>query len=67
VKLLRTFAAQTEALQRYRGKGQQKVTVSTPAGRQSLGSVSQSDGVFDSFGFEELADIWIAKPASARK
>ena len=27
VKLLRTFAAQTEALQRYRGKGQQKVTV----------------------------------------
>jgi hypothetical protein len=26
-KLLRTFAAQTEALQRYRGKGQQKVTV----------------------------------------
>ena len=27
VKLLRTFAAQAEALQRYRGKGQQKVTV----------------------------------------
>ena len=27
VKLLRTFAAQTEALQRYRAKGQQKVTV----------------------------------------
>jgi hypothetical protein len=27
VKLLRTFAAQVEALQRYRGKGQQKVTV----------------------------------------
>src|ERR1700730_3749149 len=27
VKLLRTFTAQTEALQRYRGKGQQKVTV----------------------------------------
>jgi hypothetical protein len=27
VKLLRTFAAQTEALQRYRGKGHQKVTV----------------------------------------
>ncbi len=27
VKLLRTFAAQTEALQHYRGKGQQKVTV----------------------------------------
>ncbi len=27
VKLLRTFAAQLEALQRYRGKGQQKVTV----------------------------------------
>jgi hypothetical protein len=37
VKLLRTFAAQTEALQRYRGKGQQKVPsstcTSTPAGR----------------------------------
>src|SRR5437868_4442229 len=27
VKLLRTFTAQVEALQRYRGKGQQKVTV----------------------------------------
>ena len=27
VKLLRTFAAQTEALRRYRGKGQQKLTV----------------------------------------
>ena len=27
VKLLRTFALQIEALQRYRGKGQQKVTV----------------------------------------
>jgi hypothetical protein len=27
VKFLRTFAAQTEALQRYRGKGQQKLTV----------------------------------------
>jgi hypothetical protein len=27
VKLLRTYAAQIEALQRYRGKGQQKVTV----------------------------------------
>ena len=27
VKLMRTFTAQLEALQRYRGKGQQKVTV----------------------------------------
>ena len=27
VKLLRTFTAQVEALQRYRGKGHQKVTV----------------------------------------
>ena len=27
VKLLRTFTMQLEALQRYRGKGQQKVTV----------------------------------------
>jgi hypothetical protein len=40
VKLLRTFAAQTEALQRYRGKGQRKLPssmcTSTPAGGQSL-------------------------------
>ena len=27
IKLLRTFTMQIEALQRYRGKGQQKVTV----------------------------------------
>ena len=40
VKLMRTFAAQTEALQRYRGKGQQKIPsstcTSTPAGGPSL-------------------------------
>ncbi len=44
-KLLRTFAAQTEALQRYRGKGQQKVTVEhvhVHTGAQAIvGSVSQ--------------------------
>jgi hypothetical protein len=47
VKLLRTFAAQTEALQRYRGKGQQKVTVDVhvhTGGRAIVGSVSQSGG-----------------------
>jgi hypothetical protein len=46
VKLLRTFAAQTEALQRYRGKGQQKVTVEHvhvhTGGQAIVGSVSQS-------------------------
>jgi hypothetical protein len=48
VKLLRSFAAQTEALQRYRGKGQQKVTVEHvhvhTGGQAIVGSVSQSGG-----------------------
>jgi hypothetical protein len=48
VKLLRTFAAQTEALLRYRGKGQQKVTVEHvhihTGGQAIVGSVSQSGG-----------------------
>ena len=48
VKLLRTFAAQIEALQRYRGKGQQKVTVEHvhvhTGGQAIVGSVSQSGG-----------------------
>jgi hypothetical protein len=48
VKLLRTFAAQTEALQRYRGKGQQKVTVEHvlvhTGGQAIVGSVGQSGG-----------------------
>src|SRR5947209_16607448 len=48
VKLLRTFTAQVEALQRYRGKGQQKVIVEhvhVHTGRQAIvGSVSQSGG-----------------------
>jgi len=48
VKLLRTFAAQTEALQRYRAKGQQKVTVEHvhvhTGGQAIVGSVSQSGG-----------------------
>ena len=52
VKLLRTFAAQTEALQRYRGKGQQKVTVEHvhvhTGGQAIVGSVSQSGGGRDS-------------------
>ena len=43
VKLLRTFSMQIEALQRYRGKGQQKVTVehvNVNAGGQAIvGSV----------------------------
>ena len=49
VKLLRTFAAQTEALQRYRGKGQQKVTVEHvhvhTGGQAIVGSVSQGGGI----------------------
>ena len=48
VKLLRTFTAQTEALQRYRGKGQQKLTVEHvhvhTGGQAIVGSVSQSGG-----------------------
>jgi hypothetical protein len=52
VKLLRTFAAQTDALQRYRGKGQQKVTVEHvhvhTGGQAIVGSVSQSGGGRDS-------------------
>jgi hypothetical protein len=48
VKLLRTFTAQTEAFQRYRGKGQQKVTVEHvhihKGGQAIVGSVSQSGG-----------------------
>jgi hypothetical protein len=52
VKLLRTFAAQTEASQRYRGKGQQKVTVEHvhvhTGGQAIVGSVSQSGGGRDS-------------------
>jgi hypothetical protein len=52
VKLLRTFAAQTEALQRYRGRGQQKVTVEHvhvhTGGQAIVGSVSQTGGGRDS-------------------
>src|ERR1700730_8191147 len=48
VKLLRTFAAQAEALQRYRGKGQQKVTVEHvhvhTGGQAIVGSVSHTGG-----------------------
>jgi hypothetical protein len=48
VKLLRTFAAQVEALQRHRGKGQQKVTVEhvhVHAGGQAIvGSVTPAGG-----------------------
>jgi hypothetical protein len=45
VKLLRTFTAQVEALQRYRGKGQQKVTVEhvhVNAGGQAIVGVVHS-------------------------
>jgi hypothetical protein len=45
VKLLRTFTAQVEALQRYRGKGQQKVTVEhvhVNAGGQAIVGVVDS-------------------------
>jgi hypothetical protein len=48
VKLLRTYAAQVEALQRYRGKGQQKVTVEhvhVHAGGQAIvGTVNPGRG-----------------------
>ena len=48
VKLLRTFAAQTEALQRYRGKGQQNITVEhvhvAPGGRPSLARCANPEG-----------------------
>ena len=48
LSLIRTFAAQTEALQRYRGKGQQKVTVEHvhvhTGGQAIVGAVSQPGG-----------------------
>jgi hypothetical protein len=48
VKLLRTFTAQVAALQRYRGKGQQKVTVEhvhVHAGGQAIvGAVTAGEG-----------------------
>src|SRR6266581_278809 len=47
VKLLRTFAAQVEALQRHRGKGQQKVTVEhvhVHAGGQAVVGTIQTPG-----------------------
>lgn len=48
VKLLRTYAGQMEALQRYRGKGQQKVTVEHvhvhPGGQAIVGAVTPGDG-----------------------
>jgi hypothetical protein len=48
VKLLRTFTMQVEALQRYRGKGQQKVTVEhvhVHAGGQAIvGAVTPGGG-----------------------
>src|SRR5205807_178438 len=44
IKLLRTYASQVEALQRYRGKGQQKVTVEHvhvhAGGRAIVGTVN---------------------------
>jgi hypothetical protein len=45
IKLLRTFTMQLEALQRYRGKGQQKVTVehvNVNAGGQAIVGTVQS-------------------------
>jgi len=48
VKLLRTYAMQIEALQRYRGKGQQKVTVEHvhvhQGGQAIVGAVTQGGG-----------------------
>ena len=49
VKLLRTYTMQVEALQRYRGKGQQKVTVEHvhvhSGGQAIVGAVTQGGGV----------------------
>jgi hypothetical protein len=49
VKLLRTYTAQLEALQRYRGKGQQKVTVEDvhvhQGGQAIVGNVEAGRGV----------------------
>jgi hypothetical protein len=49
VKLLRTYAMQMEALQRYRGKGQQKVTVEHvhvhSGGQAIVGNVAPGGGV----------------------
>src|SRR4051794_41564615 len=48
VKLLRTFAMQVEALQRYRSKGQQRVTVEHVhvhhGGQAIVGAVTQGGG-----------------------
>ena len=47
-KLMRTFVAQMEALTRYRGKGQQKVTVEhvhvNAGGQAIVGSVTHAAG-----------------------
>ena len=57
VKLLRTYAAQLEALQRYRGKGQQKVTVEHvhvhQGGQAIVGHVETTRGVGASAKMEE--------------
>lgn len=57
VKLLRTYAAQLEALQRYRGKGQQKVTVEHvhvhQGGQAIVGHVETARGVGASSKMEE--------------
>jgi hypothetical protein len=57
VKLLRTYAAQLEALQRYRGKGQQKVTVEHvhvhQGGQAIVGNVEAGRGVGASSKMEE--------------
>lgn len=46
-KLLRTYTAQMEALQRYRGKGQQKMTVEHvhvhPGGQAIVGNVTRTE------------------------
>lgn len=48
MKLLRTYTAQVEALSRYRGKGQQKMTVEHvhvhPGGQAIVGNVIRSEG-----------------------
>jgi hypothetical protein len=59
VKLLRTFAAQIEALQRYRGKGQQHIRVEhvdVHAGGQAIvGAVTAGEGGKEKSGEQVLA------------
>ncbi|MBI5165742.1 MAG: hypothetical protein HY985_17800 [Magnetospirillum sp.] len=73
VKLLRTFTAQVEALSRYRGKGQQKVTVEhvhVHAGGQAIvgtvtggrGDASKTEGQPHAIAHAPVTPVWSAEP-----